>query len=247
MPDPGPAYTALFKEKANAPFVHGILYNIAHGIDVPIRANFTSLRQGAPAFVCATKPGQIMWSDVDGIVQDGYTDCMRVGAAGNALLGLRIIILCPDFFSFPAQPPRSRSQCMTVDPQHPDSFLGDGESMAGYQLWILLHELAHAYIYAANGGSSDIYLVNDNLDLQAAEAVKNAQSFTYYVASKLATQVFLIRSSYWARLTVTTDLFLDCTNFPLPGTNSPSTQTHGIELLETKGHLISDATTMSSA
>ena len=127
-----------------------------------------------------------MWSDVDGIAHDGYTDCIRVGAAAIAILGIRVIILCPEFFSFPAQPPRSKSQCMTVDPQHPNSFLGDGESMVKYQLWVLLHELAHQYIYAANGGSSDIYLVNDNLDLLAAEAVRNAQSFTYYVASKLA-------------------------------------------------------------
>ena len=119
--------------------------------------------------------------------------------------------------------------------------------MVTYQLWVLLHEMAHAYIYAANGSSSDMYLVNDNLDLPAAEAVKNAQSFTCYVASMLATQVFLIRLTYWARLTVESDLLLGCTNFPQPGTNSPSRKTQRTELLETNSHPTSDATNISCA
>lgn len=188
MPNPGPAYTAFFKDKANAPFVHDILYNITHGMDVPLFENSKpAIKQGAPAFICATKPGQVTWRDDDGVSQDGYTDCLQAGAAGHALLGVRIIILCPDFFTFPAQPPRSKSQCLNVDPQHTNQFEGDGFSFSRYQLWILLHELAHVYIFVANGGLSDVYWANECLNLPANESLMNAQSFTYYVASEWAT------------------------------------------------------------
>ena len=197
------AYMAFFKDKGNAAFVHDVLYNLTHGANLPLIENSTSVvKPGTPAFVCATQPGRVQWLDVGGLKQDAYADCLAEGAAAHALLGVRIIILCPDFFTLPAEPIRSKSNCLKPDAQQIGQFEGDGFAFTKYQMWILLHELVHAYVFVANGGSLDIYWVNECLDLPGNETVMNAQSFTYYVASELATSPYFLLPSmlpFWAR------------------------------------------------
>ena len=51
-------------------------------------------------------------------------------------------------------------------------------------MWVLLHELAHHYIYETSRTEVDIYSVNECAQLSASAAVENAQNFVFYVASK---------------------------------------------------------------
>lgn len=60
-----------------------------------------------------------------------------------------------------------------------------------YQLWYILHELVHYYVYATKESHLDIYGVNACLVLRSASAVLNAQSYVYYVASEWMTQLSL--------------------------------------------------------
>lgn len=121
-------------------------------------------------------------------MRDAYTDCNQQVSAATSLLGARIIVICPRFFDIPALPPPSssaKSQCLTIDPSHNTRFIGKGESISRFQIWILLNTLVNLYIFRGVGTMSDSLAVNECLGLPASKTVTNAQNFVFYVSSKL--------------------------------------------------------------
>ena len=93
------------------------------------------------------------------------------------------IVLCPAFWSYPTIPPPSNVNCLTVDPLF-DRFRESGKRLINYQLWVIMHELAHNYVYARSGSLSELSSVNDCVSLAASSAVNNAQNYVFYAASK---------------------------------------------------------------
>ena len=180
------AYTAFFKNIAYAEAVHAIFADIANGTSVPPSPN-EGLPPKAPVIVCPTHTEQFTFSiPLETDHMDGYTYCRMAqnkNVAAFFIPGSNIIALCPYFFTLAAVPAVSSRSCLTVNP-HFRRFDQDGRRMLMFQLWAILHELAHYYIYASNGAMVDFYDVNSCLILAPSEAVKNAQNFVYYAASK---------------------------------------------------------------
>lgn len=100
-----------------------------------------------------------------------------------ALLQSPYIVICPVFFTQASIPVQSTASCLTIDPYR-NRFVQDGKSLIKYQLWHILHELVHYYVYSTVEDHIDIYGINACLALPARAAVLNAQSYVYYAASK---------------------------------------------------------------
>ena len=63
----------------------------------------------------------------------------------------------------------------------------NGKDLIKYQIWHILHELVHYYVYATKQNALDIYNVNDCMLLPSKAALLNAMSYVYYAASKCMT------------------------------------------------------------
>lgn len=193
-----PAYTTFFKDIAYAPDVYEILSNITTG--TPIRPGPHAIKfpppgafgvPSTPQFVCVTGYDQVTWSlepgGRGGRQVDAHTACQEspvhaFGVSGTKFLK-NSIILCPAFWTYAAIPSSSMSTCLTVDP-HFNRFRDDGQRLINYQLWVILQQLAHTYIYARTGSLSDVSNANACMALVGSSAVNNAQNFVYYAASE---------------------------------------------------------------
>lgn len=199
LPTSSPAYTAFFKSIAFAPDVYEILSNITTG--APISPGPHAIRHpppgvfglpSVPQFVCVTGYEQVTWSleagGRGGRQFDAYTACQQSPVHAFGVFGTKFlknsIVLCPAFWTYAAIPSSSKSTCLIVDP-HFNRFRDNGKRMINYQLWVLLHELAHTYIYARTGSLLDVSTANDCTLLAGSSAVDNAQNFVYYAASEL--------------------------------------------------------------
>ena len=194
-----PAYTTFFKNIAYAPTVHNLLSNITTGAPIsPGPHVIPGASPGlfgipiTPQFVCVTGYEQLTWSlengGEGGKQLDAYTACLQSPVHAFGVFGTRFlknsIVLCPDFWTYAAIPSSSKSTCLRVDP-HFNRFRDDGKRLTNYQLWVILHELAHSYIYARSGSLIDVYSSNDCVSLSTSSAVNNPQSYVYYAASEL--------------------------------------------------------------
>ena len=197
LPRSSPAYTTFFKNIAFAPTVYDILSNITTGapispgphavVDAPSELFGPPI---TPQFVCVTDYGQLKWSleagGQGGNQFDAYTACQQSPVHAFGIFGTKFpknsIVLCPAFWTYAPIPSLSKSTCLTVDP-HFNRFRDTGRRMVNYQLWVILHELAHAYIYARNGQLADVSTANDCTSLSARSAVNNAQNYVFYAAS----------------------------------------------------------------
>lgn len=174
------AYTTFFKDIANAPYVREVLSNITKGVSVLPSLGTPS---SAPIFICVDGRDQVTFSENARQV-DAYTRCRTSGETpAMILLTTPYIVICPVFFTHPAIPIKSTASCLTVNP-HGNLFVQNGKSLIKYQLWHILHELVHYYVYSTKEKHLDVYGINACLALISARAVLNAQSYTYYVASK---------------------------------------------------------------
>ena len=199
QPRSSPAYTTFFKNIAFAPLVYNLLSNITTGAlispgphavpDAPARLFGLPI---TPQFVCVTGFEQITWSleqgGEGGRQFDAFTACQQSPVHAFGIFGTKFlknsIVLCPAFWTYAGIPSSSKSSCLRVDP-HFNRFRDSGKRLVNYQLWVVLHELAHAYIYARSGSLSDVANSNDCMSLSASSAVNNAQNYVYYAASEL--------------------------------------------------------------
>ena len=93
------------------------------------------------------------------------------------------VVVCPSFFTIGLQavpPPRN---CLTIS-TYINRFQSNGASLTQFQLWVLLEEIVHIYIYATTGAVTDVADVNKCVRLSAQASSENARNYLFYVASK---------------------------------------------------------------
>lgn len=168
-----------FQDAAYAPYVRKVFSNITIGASVPPEPGRSSV---PPIFICVDDRHQVTYLE-NGILQDAYTSYRTHDWAALALLKRPEILISPLFFTYPAIPLQSTANCLTVNPRL-KYFVQNGLSLVKYQLWIILHELVHYYVWSTKEFHRDVYAINRCLDLLSRDAVVNAQSYVYYAASK---------------------------------------------------------------
>lgn len=198
LPTSSTTYTTFFKNIAFAPDVYDLFLNITTGSPVsPGPHAFQGLPSEyfgiplTPQFVCVTDYKQVTWSvaagGYGGNQKDAYTVCQQSPVNAFGIFGSKYlrpsIVLCPAFWSFAPIPSSSKSTCLTVDP-HFNRFRESGNRLVDYQLWVLLHELAHVYIYARSGSLSEVSTANDCMSLSGSSSANNAQNYVFYATSE---------------------------------------------------------------
>ena len=178
------AYTTFFKDVSRAPYVRTVFSNVTKGVSVATAPGSPS---SEPNFICVDARDQVTW-DENGQQVDAYTRCGGGEWPAMALLTTPYIVICPLFFTQAAVPVQSSASCLKVRP-YLNRFAQGGKSLIVYQVWHLLHELVHYYVYSTEQDSLDVYGVNQCVDLPGGKAMLNAQSYVYYVASKKMTQL----------------------------------------------------------
>lgn len=199
LPTSSSAYTTFFKNIAFAPDVYDLLLNITTGAAVSpgphaFKGGPSELFGSpiTPQFVCVTDYKQITWSlaagGEGGKQGDAHTACQQSPVHAFGIFGSKSlknsIVLCPAFWSYASIPSSSKSTCLIVDP-HFNRFRENGRRLVNYQLWVILHELAHVYVYARSGSLTDVSTANDCMSLSGSSAVNNAQNYVFYAASEL--------------------------------------------------------------
>ena len=118
---------------------------------------------------------------------DAFLICLRSFEHIYSVFGAKFlnntVVLCPLFFTYPIIPLPSTSTCLPVDMRQ-NCFGNSGEAMLDFQLWKVLIELAHGYIYARTGHLVNIVDVNDCTSLVARNAVNSATNYAFYAASE---------------------------------------------------------------
>lgn len=199
----GAAFQAFFKSAEQGASVSNILAKIAQGASVFPADQFTN---GAPGFMCIHGKGQVVGKTRQtGEPIDFFDTCGEFTAAAY-FPGTKWIILCPGFFTAPTlidSPPappadnRPAPNCLRTS-RRGIQFDGTRDDRHGathlvqYKVWVLLEELAHAYISVAEGDEkepSDIYDANAMFFLSVEESVRNAASYVIYVASEKALRI----------------------------------------------------------
>ena len=192
------AYTTFFGNAAFAPIVRDILSDIRAG--TPIAPGPHALRDAPPSsfgpsatpqIVCITDYNQMTWSvergGEGGRQVDAYHGCLLSFAHIYSVFGAKFlkntIVLCPLFFTYPAIPPPSKSICLPVDTDQ-NRFADSGEDMLDFQLWKILMELVHGYVYARSGQLVHMENVNDCTSLVTRNAVNSATNYAFYAASE---------------------------------------------------------------
>ena len=232
------AYATFFGDIAFAPMVRDILSNITAG--TPIAPGPHAIPNASPAsfgppvtpqFVCITNYDQMTWpvtrGGKGGPQGDAYSACLSTFAHIYSVFGAKLlnntIVLCPLFFTYPDIPLPLTSSCLPVD-THRNRFENSGEDMLDYQLWKILIELVHGYIYARAGYLVNIQDINDCAKVATRNAVNSATNYAFYAASE---QIFRYRSRspFLYLISVIPHLFcranewfldiqLNCTDFP---------------------------------
>ncbi|MCJ1450198.1 hypothetical protein MMC28_000527 [Mycoblastus sanguinarius] len=188
---PSRAYQTFFKNVEYASYVSNVLANVSTGASLYPPTKFTN---GAPVLTCVTAAGQFKYKiTTTGQEEDAYTECLRKPTeVAKSMSGTSFIILCPNFFtspSMPAKPPPNN--CLTVN-TYINRFQGfqkdrTGAEMVQYQLWVLLEEILHYYIFRTSSQwetltIADIYDANQCLRLSAKDSTENPHNYLYYVA-----------------------------------------------------------------
>lgn len=184
LASPSPAYKTFFKDVTYVPFINSILQNNILGTAMSPSAN---VQAASPLIACVSKPGLLTYS-LGGVTRDQYTECVRrPQTAAVSLTGTGIIGLCPHFFNL-AQAP-TRPNCLSVNTRRNEyqmSIRGAKADRAflDYQIYALLHEINHFYLFALSRSMVDKYGANECVRLSAQESSENARNYDYYVASE---------------------------------------------------------------
>ena len=169
------AYTTFFKDISYAPYVSAVLTNVSTGVGLTA--------DGGPAFICVNTSNQFGYTDSATMKRvDTYQKCRdNPRKAMFWITNNPYIIVCPSFFEpgFQALPPPNT--CPQVS-RNGEQFSGAATALIQYQIWFILHEIVHYYVYATRQSLRDVYYINDCLRLSGNDAVGNPESYTYYAA-----------------------------------------------------------------
>ena len=178
------AYMAFFKDINYASQVREVLQKVSTGAPIPLNTKGAS-----PWIYCITGPNQVIevtgWDNHE---SDFYLDSLADGRLAHTDWGnyddSEYVFLYPGFWKLPSIPSASPSRCLTLLP-HFNKYKPGDQAYVRYQFWVLMHELAHQY---PPDSFQDLYgevmSVNACIQLPASEAIRNAQNYVYYVASK---------------------------------------------------------------
>jgi len=184
-----PAYEGLFKDDYYAPYVTRVLTNVSTGAQITTPRTRGLLL--TPLLACATASGEVTMRMHTKTI-DMYDKCMEKGAPpAFAWSNNHWLILCPAYFtSFPLK---------AVKPIYCPStnFISNQMRLYGqlifYQPYVLLHELAHLYIWSASGAPpgpyNETYDWNGALDLPAFNSTQNPNNYAFYVAGECPSQI----------------------------------------------------------
>ena len=188
------AYTTFFKHSLYAPYVRDVFSNVTKGASVPSEPRRASK---PPILYCVDGRNQVTFNESHSNTEvDAFTRCRTyIGIPSIALLGTPYIVICPAFFDHPVVPTKSPANCFSIDPQL-DRYALDGRSSIKYQVWHIMHELVHYYVYSTKQKRVDVYAVNACVNLPGGYAVLNPQSYTYYAASKRMIQLLFFCCPY---------------------------------------------------
>ena len=189
------AYTTFFKHIKYRDYVRDVFTNITQGTSVDPKPGMSEMASFAPIFYCVDGRDQFTWIP-ENKKKDAYTQCRsHTTAPAMAILNTPYIVLCPYFFDQPGVPIRSSASCYTTVPNQ-RRFVQDGKSLVKYQIWTVIHELVHYYVWSTKLRNADVYPINACLGLFGEVAALNPNSYIYYAASKWLTQLLLLRSPY---------------------------------------------------
>lgn len=190
---PSAAFTAFFKDKANAVFVAQILTNVTTG--AAVRPPFPPFSNGNPTFICIKTGYPFLMNMADGSVVDPVERCKDPKTPIAMYLNpLPFILLCPAFFTAAAGPQTPPSDsCPTVNHAinrfrtKPNDPKVAGQSVLHNQMCIILEEIVHYYLCAqllVTSLQPEVYDINKAWRLSATEALGNAVNYAYYAGSK---------------------------------------------------------------
>ena len=135
----------------------------------------------APNFVCVT-PFTAEIFKAQGL--DIWRDCHEPGAGQLFyVMGISFIFLCPSFWGRPAAP--SFPDCPSV---RKNWWTGEGQNLANYLAYYLIHEMVHFYLGGESLGIStsppEVYPINDCVALSTFNSIRNPQNYQNYVARR---------------------------------------------------------------
>ncbi|KAI4264554.1 MAG: hypothetical protein L6R42_000357 [Xanthoria sp. 1 TBL-2021] len=201
------AFNAFFKDLNNAPFVRRVIENITTGAPT----STVNDKNISLSLVCLDGPGQVISTDIGA---DMYTRCMAQKTYGTVA---STIVDSPDHrfarssshSTLPALLPYP-NQVAEIQAGLPGAWVPRSLlrrrwlSMIDYQMWTLMHELAHIYLFWTLGSRLDLYTVNECLALRDSKTIENVHNYVYYAASEFPSlQIFTISTAtlrgtgYW--------------------------------------------------
>ena len=178
-------FTALFKTNDNIAYITGLLNSVAQGSKRRGLAPSPKLWE-APQFICAAPytRQKYPW-----MLADPWILCSGPAPFapyyGMWIDDTNAIILCPDFWNF--QPVPTQSRCpKLVKNKWADSPAARAESVYGFQIYNLIHEMLHFYMdrqsLSSHTRPREQYEINELVNLWAANTVRNPTNFQCYMA-----------------------------------------------------------------
>ena len=184
-------YSAFFKSDSSLNPTQKIFGDMANGSKVLTgvwdanTGRFTEPpRWEAPTFVCLNA-GEKDTEGAYGMCQTAASASIAATSSGHQLHNVAgvaknsgIVYLCPTFFHLPRV--SRRASCPLVDSET-NQFYGDGLSLTTNQYAILVHELFHVY-NKGNARISEVYEIQETVDLSEQASQVNAQNYAFYAA-----------------------------------------------------------------
>ena len=192
-------FHAFFKSNTSIAFVRNILLAVQLG-----RATSVKLTEegefvdSAPQIICAT----------EGLDESGpltelqpFKSCSsEEGVIAFYFAITPYIVLCPIFWTLPADSQPNDLHCGRVDPNNqfaggnvivgngPDRRISAQDALIGYQVYYLFHELVHFYLEGSSLGGNlmepEVYDWNNCLALGTSTSIRNPMNYQLYLASE---------------------------------------------------------------
>ena len=164
------------------PYIRDILQFIASARKVK-GLNPDPFKPSAPRFACVTRSTVKQYKFLK---VDPWKYCNQPGG-GQAFYwsGSSYIFLCPSFWNSAIAPMPQKNTCPSVIR---NQFLGDGEDLAVYTAYMVIHEMVHFYLGRYSLGPytypPETYPINDCVALDPSHSALNPQNYQFYVASQ---------------------------------------------------------------
>jgi hypothetical protein len=168
-------YRIFFKSTRQLPLVKRVFASITRGEEVDVDTFYDATQTSPPEFFCATS---------DDFTDSFLENCVKEDLDASRFKDEPFVMLCPKFWDrlWPASDKNvTKPVCPSLAGK--SGFLDD-ESMLLSKVAIIIHELAH--LYTRTQVTPERYTMQECAALTAAEAVRNANNYTFYAMSKFS-------------------------------------------------------------